>query len=162
MPVTILKADLSGRTFVARTLDGLERTFHFSPQAPISSLAEAAISKSLYGGEGYQFLIHFTIERHEQIVTGFDYVGREAWKAATGKILKRDPANRAFVLQSADGSETSFAAGKHFMVETVKGARSFNEWMNAKSSDEAQVVVHYTELPAGRVAHLLDYPPPQN
>lgn len=156
LAVTILKADLAGRTFVAKTLDGTEKTYHFSPQAPISSLAEAAISKSLYGGEGYQFLIHYTIERKEQLIMGFDYVGREAWKSATGAILKVDPATGTIVVKNADGTEISLNAGKYCMVERTAGARSCREWMNGKDTDLKAVVVRYTEVPTGRLAHLLE------
>jgi len=156
--VTILKADLAGRTFVAKTLDGTEKTYHFSPQAPISSIAEAAISKSLYGGEGYQFLIHYTIERKEPLVINFDYVGREAWKTATGAILKVDPDSRTIVIKTADGNELSLQTGKHCMVEQSAGARTCAEWMNIKSTDVSEVVVRYTEVPTGRLAHLLELP----
>ena len=158
--VTILKADLAGKTFLARTLDGTEHTYHFSPQAPISSLAEAAMSKSLSGGAGYQFLIHYSIERREQIVIGFDYVGREAWKTATGIIVKKDPLSRIFSMKTENGAEMTFGAGKHCTIETAAGARSFDEWINGAGLPDAEITIRYTEVPAGRLAHLLEIAAP--
>lgn len=155
--VTILKADLAGRSFVAKTLDGTEHTFHFSPQAPISSLAEAAISKSLYGGEGYQFLIHYTIERREQIVTGFDYVGREAWKTMNGTIVNKNPLNGTITLRTADGKEIPFGAGKHCTIEMPQGAMSFAQWASSKTEENPEVVVRYTDLTTGHAAQLIEF-----
>ena len=57
--VTIEKADLGSRTVYVKTTDGTPQIFRFTPQTPITSLAEAAISRSLHGGAGYQFIIRY-------------------------------------------------------------------------------------------------------
>jgi len=157
MAVTVLKADLSARKVVTRTADGTEQIFRFTAKTPVTSLAEAAMSRSLSGGEGYQFIIHYTVERGEKVAVAFDYVGREAWKKISGTVIKTDAAARTVTVRTQEGKEETFFAGEHCATETSQGAKSFRDWARTEADGENEVTVRFTEVKGRKVAHLFEY-----
>ena len=156
IPVTVLTADLVSQTVFAKTVDGNKLTLRFSSKTPITSLAQAGINRSLHGGAGYQFIVHYQMVQGEKVATAFHYIGREEWKTSTGVLVTADASLRTIVLKSEEGQEEKFVAGQHCAVQTTSGAKLFATWAGQKSTSEDRGIVYYTVIKNGKVAHLIE------
>lgn len=149
--VTVLTADLASQTVFAKTVDGNKLTLRFSSKTPITSLAQAGMNRSLHGGAGYQFIVHYQVLQGEKVATAFHYIGREEWKKSSGIVSSINP---TIVLKTDEGLEEKFVAGQHCAVQTSSGSKSFSIW--AKTGKEESVIVYYTVVKNDKVAHLLE------
>ncbi len=154
--VTVLTADLVSQTVFAKTVDGNKLTLRFSSQTPITSLAQAGINRSLHGGAGYQFIVHYQMVQGEKVATAFHYIGREEWKKATGVLVTADASLRTLVVKSEDGQEEKFVAGQYCAVQTTSGAKSFASWARQKTGIAQRAIVYFTVIKNEKVAHLIE------
>jgi hypothetical protein len=150
--VTVLSADLASQTVYAKTVDGNKLTLRFSSRTPITSLAQAGMNRSLHGGAGYQFIVHYQVVQGEKVATVFHYIGREEWKKSRGTIVSTDP---TIVLKTDEGLEEEFVAGQNCAVQTTSGAKLFAPWAKARTSEQ-MAIVYYTVMKNGKVTHLID------
>ena len=155
--VTILSADLTGLKVVAKTVDGKEQTFRFTSKTPVGQLAEAATSRKLAGGQGYQFIIRYSVETGEKVATAFDYVGKGPWKTFSGTLMKVDPTKRTIIVRTPEGIEGTFYAAEYCMVEDYKGAKRFIDWANVEVPQETRVKARYTVVGVRKTVHLIEY-----
>ena len=154
--VTVLSADLVSQTVFAKTVDGNKLTLRFSSQTPVTSLAQAGMNRSLHGGAGYQFIVHYQVVQGEKVATAFHYIGREEWQKSTGILVTADPGLRTILLKSDEGQEEKFVAGQYCAVQTTSGAKLFGAWANQKTGED-RGIVYYTIIKNGKVAHLIEF-----
>lgn len=150
--VTVLTANLASQTVFAKTVDGNKVTFRFSSKTPITSLAQAGMNRSLHGGTGYQFIVHYQPVQGEKVATAFHYIGREEWKKSSGIILSSDP---TILLKTEEGLEEKFVVGQYCAVQTTSGAKSFGAWTKTRSAEEP-AIIYYTVIKNDKVAHLIE------
>ncbi|MCI0416131.1 hypothetical protein L0222_25435 [bacterium] len=156
MAVTVLTADLLSQTVFAKSVDGNKQTFRMSSKTPVSSLAQAGMNRSLHGGAGYQFIVHYQMVQGEKVATAFHYIGREEWKRSNGMVALADTKLRTIVLKPEEGSEEKFVAGQYCAVQTASGAKTFSAWTKENAGAEVPATLYYTVIKNGKVAHLIE------
>jgi len=154
--VTILKANISGRTVLIRNLDGKEETIPFASGVSVTSIAEAAMNQHLSGGVGYQFVIVCAFKYGQKMITEFHYSGREAWKTVRATVEEINTAGRTIALKTEDGTELIFHADENCALNTNKGVQIFKAWPKLETWNERDVLAYYLEGKTGRTAHLVE------
>jgi hypothetical protein len=160
MPVTILKANIAGRTVLVRTMDGKEESIPFESGVSVTSIAEAAMNQRLSGGAGYQFLIVYNNRYGKKTITAFHYAGKDAWNAIRGNIETINSANRRLVLKTAEGTDLTFQAGENCAMNTNTGVKMFSTWAPLEAWAGSEVVAYYMEGKTGRILQLIEPPSP--
>ena len=156
--VTILKANIPGRTVLVRNLNGTQETIPFVSGVSVTSIAEAAMNQRLSGGMGYQFLIVWSFKSAQKMITAFHYTGKDAWKTMRGSLQKINTANRTVLLKSVDGSDLTFHVGQNCAMNTKTGVKMFKTWPPLETWEATEVVAYYMDVNQGKIVHLLESP----
>jgi hypothetical protein len=156
--VTILKANIPGRTVLVRNLDGTQETIPFVAGVSVTSIAEAAMNQRLSGGMGYQFLIVCSFKSAQKMITTFHYTGKDAWKTIRGSLQKINTANRTVLLKPVDGSDLTFHVGQNCAMNTKTGVKMFKTWPPLETWESTEVVAYYMDVNQGKIVHLLESP----
>lgn len=155
--VTVLTADLLSQAVFAKSPDGEKQTFRISSKTPVTSLAQAGMNRSLHGGTGYQFIVHYQIIQGEKVATAFHFIGREEWRQSSGMVVSADAKSRMILLKTKEGIEETFVAGQHCAIQTTAGVKTFSGWTKENTGREAPaVLLYYTVLKNTKVAHLIE------
>ena len=160
MAVTILKANIAGRTVLVRNLDGKEENVSFAPGVSVTSIAEAAMNQHLSGGVGYQFVVICEFKYGQKIIQGFYYSGREEWKTIRGSVEEINTMGRMIRLKAQDGTEHIFHASEDCALNTPKGVQMFKAWPPLQTWSAKEVVAYYMEGKTGKTVYLMELTAP--
>jgi hypothetical protein len=156
--VTILKANIPGRTVLVRNLNGTQETIPFVAGVSVTSIAEAAMNQRLSGGMGYQFLIVCSFKSAHKMITAFHYTGKDEWKTMRGNLQKVNTANRTVLLKPLDGSDLTLHVGQNCAMNTKTGVKMFKTWLPLETWESTEVVAYCMDVNQGKIVHLLESP----
>ncbi len=147
---TVTKIDAASKTFVVKTADGAEHTFHFAAKTTVHGAhATAAGAKDSFHGltEGSEVVAHYTAKGSEDTAVEVDKVGKDGMHAIDGTVTHVSEDGKTVVVKATDGTNHTFHVVSHDTAEAAKDI--------GKGADKsAKVTVYYTESAGRRVAHF--------
>jgi hypothetical protein len=149
---TITKIDKTAKTIAIKTSDGAEHIYHWSKDTAVHGVraSEMAAKDSWHGlKEGSEVVAHSAKRGTEETAVEVDKVGDDGMAKTEGTIKEVDRGGKKLVIESADGTEHTFAltrtaatdGGKNVAAGTEKGTK---------------VVVYSTQSAGKKVAHFFE------
>ena len=149
---TISKIDRAGKTIVVKSADGSEHVFHWTAGTVVhgGKAADVAAKDSWHGlKEGSEVVAHSTKRGSVDTAVEVDKVGNEGLKKTEGTIKSIDRGGKKMVVETADGTEHTFALTGHAAADAGKDVA-------ASSEKGTKVVVFSSEQAGKKVAHFFE------
>jgi len=146
----IQKTDSVAKTFVVKTADGGEHTFHVVGHTAVHGAEKvAAGTKDAFHGlkEGSEVVVHFTAKGGGETAQEIDRIGVGGLKVTEGSVSHIDRGARTLTVKTADGAEETYHMADHAVKDAGKD-------IAAGAEKSGKVTVYYTEQAGHKVAHF--------
>lgn len=157
----VTKVDVSAKTIVVKTADGVEHTFKYTGtttmRAAKASAKEAkagTVETYMKGKEGTDVVVHYTGAGTEKSAVAIRDMGKDTVKTSEGTVTKVDKAGHTVTVKAADGTEETYHVAKDATVDTGHGLAKGTEY-TAKEGEK--VTVHYTEDAGKKIVHFVKH-----
>lgn len=149
---TITKIDRAAKTIAVKTADGAEHIFYWAKDTSVHGIkaTDAAATDSWHGlKEGSEVVAHSTKRGAKDTAVEVDKVGDTGLKRTEGTVKEVDRGGRKVVIETADGTEHTFALTTHAAADAGKD-------LSAGTEKGTKIAIYSTEDAGRSVAHFFE------
>jgi hypothetical protein len=148
----VTKIDLTSKTLVVKSKDGVEHTFHYVDKTVVKGAdATAAAAKDSYKGikEGSEVVVQTAKKGSVDTADRVDILSKDTAKTVNGTLVKVGKGGKDLTIKTADGTQQTFKTAGKGIADTA-------EDLSKKTQQGAKITVIYTEDAGKKIAHFFE------